>query len=318
MILLQSNNKKTVFEPISVLKNLNITIITSIASVAVALVLTIIKAAVSYSSGSNAILASMADSALDLIASFVTLLSVRYARTAPDEDHRFGHGKAEALAGVFQAGLVAISGGLIIVTSFERLMSPKPLALGGAAVLVMIISIILTTLLVIFQTWALKQTSSIATKGDRAHYLSDLLSNLVALIGVFLASKFGLLRADAIAGLFIAVWLIWGAWHIASEAADHLLDKEAPDETREKIKNIVKQNAYGSSLHDLRTRISGPWIHIQFHMELPKNMTLLEAHDIIVDAETRIRDEFPEADIIIHADPDEGAEPHGHPKFGKK
>lgn len=316
--MLQSNNKNTAFSTIPVLKNLNITIITSIASVAVALVLTIIKAAASYTSGSNAVLASMADSALDLIASFVTLLSVRYARTAPDKDHRFGHGKAEALAGVFQAGLVAVSCFLIAASSIQRLINPKPLSLEGAAVLVMVISIVLTTILVIFQTWALKQTTSIATKGDRAHYMSDLLSNVVALVGVYLASKFGFVRADAFAGLFIAIWLLWGAWHIASEAADHLLDKEAADETRERIKNIVKDNPYGSSLHDLRTRISGPWLHIQFHMELPKEMTLLDAHDIIVDAETRIRDEFPEADIIIHADPDEGAEPHGHPEFGKK
>jgi ferrous-iron efflux pump FieF len=302
----------------SILKNFNLTILSSSASVLVALILVIIKGAAVYSSGSNAVLASLADSALDLVASFVTLLSVRYAQTAPDEEHRFGHGKAEALAGVFQGGLVAVSCIMIAMTSFDRILHPKPLAIEGPAVIVMIISIILTGILISFQAWTLKQTSSIATKGDMAHYMSDLLSNLVGLFGVVIATHFHFLIADALAGLFIAVWLMLGAWHIAKEAADHLLDKEAPNETRERIKEIVRQVPNGASLHDLRTRISGPWIHIQFHMELPKEMTLFDAHEIVVEAEKRIRDEFPNSDIIIHPDPDEGAEPHGHPKFGKK
>ncbi len=302
----------------SAIKNFNVTVLASIASVSVALVLVIIKAAAAFSSGSNAVLASLADSALDLVASVVTLVSVRFALTAPDEEHRFGHGKAEALAGVFQAGLVAVSCALIALSSFDRLINPKPISLEGAAIGVMIVSILLTTALVAFQSWALKQTTSIATKGDRAHYMSDLLSNLVALIGVFLSMKFGFLRADALAGLFIAAWLLWGAWHIASEAADHLLDKEAPDETRNKIIEIAQSVENAGEVHDLRTRISGPWLHVQFHLELPFNMTLEEAHIIVVATENRIRQDFPDADIIIHPDPDEGAEPHGHPKFGKK
>lgn len=303
---------------INVLKNINITVLASIASVGVALVLVVIKGAAAFSSGSNAVLASLADSALDLVASVVTLASVKFAQTAPDEDHRYGHGKAEALAGVFQAGLVAVSCALIGLSSFDRLLNPKPLEIGGAAIGVMIVSIILTTVLVGFQSWALRKTSSIATKGDRAHYMSDLLSNLVALLGVWLSMKYGLLRADALAGLFIAVWLLWGAWHIASEAADHLLDKEASEEIRQKIIIAANRTKDAGNVHDLRTRISGPWLHIQFHLELPKNLTLEKAHEIVVATEKEIHIDFPHADIIIHPDPDEGAEPHGHPKFGKK
>lgn len=299
------------------LRNISITVLSSMASVGVALILVIIKGAAAFTSGSNAVLASMADSGLDLVASFVTLLSVRYAQTAPDDDHRFGHGKAEALAGVFQAGLVAVSCALIGLSSLDRLLHPKPIGIEGPAIGVMIISIILTTFLVIFQTWALKQTSSIATKGDRAHYMSDLLSNVVALVGVIMAATFGWLRADALAGLFIAVWLLWGAWHIASEAANHLLDKEAPDETRNRIRELAQADTE-YHVHDLRTRISGPWLHVQCHMELPRGMSLGQVHTIVVDAENRIRVEFPDADIIIHPDPDEGAEQHGHPVFGEK
>lgn len=316
-ILLQSNNQNQLNASKSLLRGLNLTVLTSMASVGVAIVLVVIKGAAAHTSGSNAVLASLADSGLDLIASFVTLLSVRFAQTAPDEEHRFGHGKAEALAGVFQAGLVAVSCALICASSIDRLLNPKPLAVEGVAISVMIVSILLTAALVTFQTWAVKQTKSIATKGDRAHYMSDLLSNLVALIGIYVAGTFGWHQADALAGLFIAIWLSVGAWHIASEAASHLLDKEAPDATRERIRLLVADSAEKLEIHDLRTRISGPWLHIQFHLDLPSEMALVEAHKILVAAENRIRTEFPDADIIIHPDPDEGAEKHGHPIFGE-
>lgn len=295
----------------------NITVIAATASVSVALILTIIKAVAANSSGSNAVLASLADSFLDLVASGVTLFSVRFAQTPPDEEHRFGHGKAEALAGVFQAGLVAVSCILIAISSIDRLIHPKPLQLEGAAIGVMVVSIIFTTALVVFQSWALRQTTSIATKGDRAHYMSDLLSNVVALLGIVIASSFHWLYADALAGLFIAVWLLWGAWHIATEAADHLLDKEASKEMRLKIAQIAKNDDRVLGIHDLRTRISGPWLHIQFHLDLPADIALIDAHVIVVAAEDRIRQEFPDADIIIHPDPEEAGEFHGHPKFGE-
>lgn len=298
-------------------RKLNITIIAAMASVAVALVLTIIKALAAQSSGSNAILASLADSFLDLVASGVTLFSVKYAQTPPDDDHRYGHGKAEALAGVFQAGLVAISCVLIGISSIQRLLTPKPLLYEGAAIGVMLVSILLTIMLVSLQTWALRKTSSIATKGDRAHYMSDLLSNVAALLGVLIASRLGLLWADAVAGLLITAWLLYGAWHIAAEAADHLLDKEASKEIRLDIAALAKADDKVRGIHDLRTRISGPWLHIQFHMDLPPDIALIDAHEIVVAAEKRIREKYPDADIIIHPDPEDAAEAHGHPEFGE-
>jgi cation diffusion facilitator family transporter len=300
----------------SVLSREKILMLSSVASVGVALILVIIKAFAAKISGSNAVLASLADSGLDLIASLITLFSVRYAQAPPDEDHRYGHGKAEALAGMFQAGLVAVSCVLIGISSIERFFNPVELRPEGGAISVMVISIVLTSILISFQTWSLKQTGSIATKGDRAHYLSDLLSNAVALIGIFVAIKFKILIADAIAGLFITIWLLIGAWHIATEAIDHLLDKEAPEEVREKISQIVLSIDKVRGVHDLRTRMSGKWLHVQLHLELPPNLTLSEAHPIVVEAEARIREQFPDTDTIIHADPDEDGEPHGHPQFG--
>ena len=293
-----------------------IMMLSSVASVLVALILVIIKAIAAFSSGSNAILASLADSGLDFVASLITLFSVRFAQTPPDREHRFGHGKAEALAGMFQAGLIVVSCVLIVIESVKRLLNPVIIQTESSAIVVMFISIALTLALVTFQGWAIKQTNSVATKGDRTHYMSDLLSNAVALIGIYVATQFKIISADAIAGLFIAVWLLIGAWQIAAESINQILDKEAPDETRANIKKIILGIDKVKGVHDLRTRISGKWLMIQLHIELPKDLTLLEAHPIIVKAEKAIREIYPDTDIIIHADPENDCELHGNPEFG--
>jgi cation diffusion facilitator family transporter len=288
------------------------------ASVAAALVLVGLKAWGQTASGSAALLASLADSALDLVASVVTLLSVRYAASPPDAEHRFGHGKAEALAGVFQAGLVALSAVLIAWTAIDRLIAPRPLQQEGVALTVMAVSLLVTGALVAYQSWTVRRTGSIATKGDRAHYLADFASNAAALVGIVLATRLGWLQADALAGLFVAAWLAHGAWGVASEAADHLLDREAPDETRARIRALALADPAILGVHDLRTRMSGPWLHVQMHVDVESGLTLVAAHALVVAAEARIRGEFPGADILIHPDPVDLKEPHGHPAFGER
>ena len=288
----------------------------AMASVGAALLLVGLKTWAHIQADSAALLSSLADSALDVVASVVTLISVRFAAEPPDAEHRYGHGKAEALAGVFQAGVVAISSLLVAWTSVQRLLNPTPIQAEDLAMAVMIVSIVVTGALVSFQAWTVKQTASIATKGDMAHYMSDFLTNIVALIGIAAAGVFGILWADGAAGLFVSLWLAYGAWGIAREAADHLLDREATDDTRAEIKALAQSVNGLRRVHDLRTRMSGPWLHIQFHADVDPALTLGQAHVIIVEAERRIRDAFPGADIIIHPDPDDGSAPHGHPAFG--
>lgn len=290
----------------------------AIASVAVALILVGLKIMANMQANSAALLASLADSGLDVVASVVTLVSVRYAAEPPDAEHRYGHGKAEALAGIFQAGVVALSSVLVGWSSFLHLLRPEPIAAEGLAMAVMVVSILLTGLLVAFQSWTVRQTGSIATKGDMAHYMSDFLTNVVALIGIGAAGVLGILWADGAAGLLVALWLAYGAWGIASEAADHLLDREASDDTRAQIESLARAVDGVRDVHDLRTRMSGPWLHVQFHAEVDPSLSLGEAHKIVVEAEERIRVAFPGADIIIHPDPDDGSQPHGHPAFGLK
>lgn len=283
----------------------------TLLSVGVAALLVTVKAIAWLSSGSVALLASLADSGLDLLASTITFFAVRYAAAPPDDEHRFGHGKAEAFASLMQAGLVFASAALVGQEAIRSLLDPQPMESGGWAMAVMIISILMTFLLISAQSWVLRRTQSVAVSGDRAHYASDLASNLAALVGIAASAWFGLEGLDGAAALLIAGLLLWGAIGVFREAAVQLMDQELPAEDRARIIDLVTQDARLTDVHQLRTRASGPYIHMQMHVDLDPHLTLEDAHRVIVEAERRLLAAFPMADILIHPDPRGLAEPHG-------
>jgi cation diffusion facilitator family transporter len=280
-------------------------------SVAVAAILVGLKLAAWIASGSVALLASLADSALDLVASMATFFAVRYAVAPPDAEHRFGHGKAEAFASLIQGGLVFASAALIAQEGLRHLMHPEPVQRGVWAVGVMVVSTAMTAMLITAQTRVLRQTASVAVEGDRAHYLSDLASNVVALVGIAAAVWLGFDRLDAAAGLVVAALLIWGAISVFRQASDQLMDHELSPDARTRIRTLITQDPRLTDVHQLRTRASGPFVHIQMHVDIDPGVTLEAAHEVIVAAEKRLLSEFPSADILIHADPRGRAEPHG-------
>jgi cation diffusion facilitator family transporter len=284
-------------------------------SVGVALTLIVLKAWAWLASGSVALLASLADSALDLAASMITFFAVRYAAAPPDREHRFGHGKAEAFAGLLQGGLVAISGVIIASEAVSHLVRPTQITHAWEGIATMLVSIALTAGLISYQTRAVRRTGSVATRADRLHYAGDLAANAVVLVGIGAGAYLGMGWADPVAALLVAAWLAYGSLKVAREAADHLLDREVADETRARIRALAEADTRIMRVHDLRTRTSGPYLHIQFHAELDPDLSLDTAHKIVVAAENRIRAEFPTADIIIHPDPKGRAEPHGHEHF---
>jgi len=283
----------------------------TLLSVGTAAVLVTLKAAVWLISGSVAVLASAADSGLDLVASLVTFFAVRYAAAPPDSEHRFGHGKAEAFASLVQAGLVFASAALIGQEAIRRLIDPQPLAQEGWAVAVMLVSTALTLVLIAAQTRVMRQTSSVAVAGDRAHYASDLASNVIAVLGLAATAWLGVVGMDAAAALAIAALLLWSAIGVFREASGQLMDRELTDEARATIVRLVLEDPRLSDVHQLRTRASGPYIHIQMHVDMDPSLTLEVAHQAIVAAEKRLLAAFPAADILIHADPRGRAEPHG-------
>jgi cation diffusion facilitator family transporter len=282
----------------------------TLMSVSVAAILVVTKAVVWWFSDSVALLASLADSGLDLLASSATFFAVRYAASPPDAEHRFGHGKAEAFASLFQAGLVFASAALIAEEAIRHLLRSQPIQHETWAIAVMAVSIGLTGALIFAQSALLRTTSSVAVSADRVHYAADFASNLVALLAIA-AAWLGWTAFDALGGLVIAAILLWGAVSVFRESSSQLLDHELPDEDRAKIKALMTEDRRISDVHQLRTRASGPIVHMQMHADLDPELTLEAAHRIVVAAERRVLNAFPNADILIHPDPRGRAEPHG-------
>lgn len=272
-------------------------------SVGVAVVLIALKAFALGASGSVSILASLADSALDLIASLATFWAVRWAAQPADDDHRHGHGKGEAMASLVQAGLIFASAAFIGWEALHRMIEPRPVTGGGWSVAVILISSVLTAWLIWRQHQAVKATGSMAVAADRSHYAADLAANAVVLIGVVSGVWLAAPGLDAAAGLVVAVWLFWGAIGLLRESADHLLDKEAPDADRIAITTAVLADPRITGVHQLRTRMVGNAIAVQMHLDLDPSLSLKAAHDIMVEAEQRILAVRPSADILLHPDP---------------
>ncbi|WP_292224498.1 cation diffusion facilitator family transporter [Brevundimonas sp.] len=272
-------------------------------SVGVAVLLIVLKAFALGASGSVSILASLTDSALDLAGSLTAFFAVRWAAAPPDQEHRYGHGKGEALSALVQAGLVFASAVFIGWEAIQRIFDPRPVTSGGWAVGVVVIGIGITTWLVWMQTRALKKTGSLAVAGDRAHYAEDLAANVVVLIGVISGAFLNAPGLDAAAGLVVAVWLFWGATGMLRSAADHLLDRALPESELAALTQAVLADPRISGVHRLRAHMAGQVMVVQMHVDLDAALTLDAAHAIVVEAETRVRTLFPAADILIHADP---------------
>lgn len=276
--------------------------ITSIASVITAVLLIVAKAIAWGMSGSVGLLASLMDSLMDAAASIINLVAIHYALQPADEEHRFGHGKAESLAGLGQATFIAGSAVFLFFHAIDRILNPRDLAASEIAIGVMIFSIAATCLLLALQRYTVAKTQSVAIKADSVHYAADLLTN-VAIVVALLLSVFGWSGFDPIAGIAIAAFIFYSAFQVGYESVQHLLDRELPEEDVLEIENVVLQEEQVRGLHELRTRQSGPTKIIQLHLELDGSMTLNRAHEIAERVEQELLRRFPGADVIIHQDP---------------
>ncbi|MCS5515537.1 cation diffusion facilitator family transporter [Pseudomonas qingdaonensis] len=272
------------------------------ASLGVASILIVSKAVAWWLSGSVSLLAGLTDSMLDGVASFLNLLAVRYALRPADDDHRYGHGKAEALAGMAQALFIGVSAVLIGVQAVERLKNPTPLGDATVGIVVMLLSLGLTVALLMVQARVVRLTGSTAVRADSLHYRSDLLLNASILVALVLA-RFGWPQMDAYFGLGIALYILWSALQIARESSAILMDKELPGEVSEQMMTLVCAVPGVQGAHDLRTRVSGNRWFVQVDLELPGTLTLTEAHVLCDAAAAAIRREYPKAEVLVHADP---------------
>ncbi|WP_246068825.1 cation diffusion facilitator family transporter [Ferrovibrio terrae] len=273
------------------------------ASVLVVLVLVAAKMAAWLQTESVALLASLVDSLLDGVASAINLLAVRHALTPADDEHRFGHGKAEALAGLGQGALVTGSALYLFITGIQHLITPQPIGSSPAGIAVMVLSILLTGGLILYQRHIVRQTGSLAIAADRLHYVADLATNLTVIAALLLASQPDYVWVDAVAALIVAAIIVKSAIDIVRGALDNLMDREMAEVDRERILTVVRQHSQARALHDLRTRRAGLQVFIQFHLELDPEISLRAAHRITDEIETELRRMFPGAGVLIHQDP---------------
>ncbi|ANY18921.1 Ferrous-iron efflux pump FieF [Tsuneonella dongtanensis] len=274
------------------------------ASIAMATFLVGSKAWAVLQTGSTAMLGSLADTGLDLVASIATLVGVWIAAMPADENHRFGHGKAEALAAMFQVVLITLSAVGIATRAIGQLVAGGRVESANEGIAVSLVAIAATFALLAWQRYVIRRTGSLAIKTDNVHYKSDLFLNLSVIAALVLDRLIGVAGADAAFGLGIALWLAWGAWRASSEAIDHLMDKEWPEERREAFVAVIASHPELRGVHDLRTRTSGAHDFAQFHAAVDPAMTVAEAHRVMDELEAQIEAEFPGVEVLIHPDPE--------------
>lgn len=274
----------------------------AITSSLVALTLVVIKFYAWLASDSSAMLASTTDSILDLFASVMNIVILRFALAPADDEHKFGHGKAESLAGLVQAAFVLGSATLLIFNGVDRVLHPRVIVQSDIAIAVSIIAIALTLFLVVFQRYVIKRTGSIVISADALHYQSDLLLNLGVLLAIYLSQGIWL-QADGAFTVAVGLYLLFGAGQIIYQSVFQLMDHELSEEEVAQIRTIVLSHDHALGLHELRTRQSGVYRFIQFHLELDNSLSLLEAHSIGDDIEAEICQSFAPCEVFIHHDP---------------
>jgi ferrous-iron efflux pump FieF len=276
----------------------------ALASISVALLLVVLKLWAAWSTGSTAMLGSLADTALDLVASLATLAGVSVAAQPDDEDHRFGHGKAEALAAMFQVVLISISAlGLAFRAVSQLVAGTRPTG-ASEGIVVSGLALVATLALLAWQRHVIRKTGSLAISTDHLHYKSDLALNLAVIAALAFDHYAGFAGADALFGLAIALWLGWGAWRASQDAIDNLMDREWPEEKRRQFLKVIARHPELRGVHDLRTRTAGNRDFVQFHVWVDGRMTITEAHRVMDEIEVRLIAEFPGIEILIHPDPE--------------
>jgi len=285
------------------------------ASTSVALVLIAAKLFAWSASGSVSLLATLIDSMLDALASIINLIAVRHALTPADKEHRFGHGKAEALAGLSQSLFIAGSAGFLLFEAAQRVINPVKVESIQLGIVVMVISIVATLLLLSFQQHVIRKTNSTAIRADALHYRTDLMVNGSVIVALLLVSIGGWPGFDGLFAGVIGIYILYSAREIIITSYDHLMDRELPDADRDKIKALVLAHPSTRGLHDLRSRHSGTMTFIQLHLELDDDLSLLAAHKISDEVEALLLTAFPGSEIIIHIDPQSVAAQETMPDF---
>ena len=284
-------------------------------TVFIALVLAAGKFVIWQRSGSVGVLSSLVHSALDCFGALSSFFAVRYAAKRPNLSYRFGTGKAESFAAVFQVCLIILAATHLLETATHSLSHNHALTGDMWTFIGLVCLMGLGLGLLIIQSRAIQSTGSLAIRGDRAHYFADFLSTSLVIIGLLAALYTPFHEADSLVAIAMALWLLWTAFKIARLAWAQLMEKELPETDRQIISDIALSDPNIIAIHNLRTRASGPHVHIQMRLDLPDDISLSDAHQRIIGLEQRLMNAFPAADILIHPHPIGCEDTHGNRRF---
>jgi ferrous-iron efflux pump FieF len=280
----------------------------AIASVSVSLFLVAIKTFAYFLSHSVSMLASLADSALDLFTASLSLVAIRQALIPADAEHRFGHGKAEPLAGLAQGAFITASALFLVIQAINRIIAPEPIDHSVEALVVMCVAIACAIALILYERRVVALTGSLAVEADQTHYLGDLATNVGVVLALVLTAYLGWGLADPLIAIAVAFIMLWTAWGVGHESFHQLMDRELPNEERARIRRIAESHVAVRNVHDLKTRTAGISMFIQLHLALDPEMSLAEAHRVSDEVEHALHDAYPGAEVMIHQDP-AGLEP---------
>lgn len=275
----------------------------TLASVSLAITLSLLKTFGALYTGSLSVLTSMIDSLADIFASSVTYIAVKVSSKPASRNHRYGYGKAEALSALIQSAFVAGSGIFVLYDGISRLITPRPLEAAGIGIIIMVISLISTLALIMFQKRVCRITLSQAICADSAHYTVDVITNAAIILTLIMVKLFDISWFDTLTAFVVSSYLLINAYKLARDAVAMLLDHELPDSIRDRVREIVLEEDGVRGMHDLRTRDLGGAYLFEFHLELDGNLPLYEAHEHADRVEAAITHCFPGAQVIIHEDP---------------
>lgn len=287
----------------NLLTHAQLTTLATRAAVIVAAILVVGKFIAWWMSNSLSLKASLLDSLLDVGASLLNMIAVKHALRPADEEHRFGHGKFEALASLGQSAFIAASALWLVVEAIHRIFDAEPVTAGAFGNAVMVVSMIMTAGLVLFQRYVYEKTHSLAIKADSLHYQTDFLTSIGVLISLNVSAYLKAPVLDVMIGGGIAFYIAYTSWEIFKKSFDILTDRQLDDDMLEQIKSVCRSHPKVLGVHDLRTRSAGHHHFIQMHLDLDAKLSLLEAHHIAQEVTHKIRELIPRAEVIIHQDP---------------
>ncbi len=277
--------------------------IAATASILVATSLSLLKLFAALYTGSLAILSSFVDSVSDVFSSIISFIAIKISAKPASTKYRYGYGKAEALSALFQAIFVAASGVFVIYEGICRFYAPSKEITTSFGISIMILSLVITIGLVFFQKYVIKKTKSLAISADSLHYVIDIATTGAVIISLVLVKAFNFIWFDTLAAIFISIYLLKNAYELGADAIKMLLDRELAPEIRQDIIDIIKTLPFVEGIHDLRTRDLGGEYIFELHLELDGELSLYKAHNLTHKAEEKIKQKYPQAQVIIHQEP---------------